>query len=131
MLETDKQRIGEYLNIVLVGGAPTGVELAGALTEMRIYIFPKDYPELDLSKMKIVIYEASPKLLAAMSSGSSERALKYLEKLGVEGYLNTRVEDYNGSCIKLSDCSTLPSKTVIWAAGIKANSIAGFEAKRI
>ena len=125
LLEVNQRKIDEYLNIILVGGGPTGVELAGALAEMKKFIFPKDYPELDLSKMRIVIYEASPKLLSGMSSSSSQSALKYLKKLGVEVHLGTRVEDYNGSCIKLSDGSTVPSKTVIWAAGVKANTVAG------
>jgi len=125
LLENNQDKIDEYLNIILVGGGPTGVELAGALAEMKKFIFPKDYPELDLSKMRIVIYEASAKLLAGMSSQSSQQALKYLEKLGVEVHLETKVEDYNGSCIKLSDGNTIPSKTVIWAAGVKANSVAG------
>jgi len=129
LLESNQEKVNEYLNIILVGGGPTGVELAGALAEMKKFIFPKDYPELDLSRMRIIIYEASPKLLAAMSSQSSQRALKYLEKLGVEVHLSTRVEDYNGSCIKLSDGSTVPSKAVIWAAGIKANSINGLTAE--
>ena len=129
LLETDDEKIGEYLNIILVGGGPTGVELAGALAEMKKYIFPKDYPELDLSKMRIIIYEASPKLLASFSDSSSQGALKYLEKLDVEVHLNTRVTDYNGSCIKLSNGTSVPSKTVIWAAGIKANSVAGLSAE--
>lgn len=93
LLETDRQKIGEYLNIILVGGGPTGVELAGALAEMKKYIFPKDYPELDLSKMRIVIYEASPKLLAAiqqakflgdnlikMNSGAAPKYFEYTDK---------------------------------------------------
>ena len=125
LLETDKEKVGEYLNIVLVGGGPTGVELAGALAEMKKFIFPKDYPELDLSGMRIVLYEASPGLLAAMSPQTSQKALGYLEKLGVEVHLSTRVTDYNGSCLKLSDGSTVSSKTVIWAAGIKANPVGG------
>lgn len=126
LLETDPKQIEQYLNIILVGGGPTGVELAGALAEMRKYIFPKDYPELDLSKMRIAIYEAAPRVLSGMSELASERALKYLRKLGVEVHLNTRVEQYNGSCIRLSDGSTIASKTVIWSAGINANSVEGF-----
>lgn len=126
LLETDQKKISEYLNIVLVGGGPTGVELAGALAEMKKYIFPKDYPELDVTKMRIVLYEASPGVLAVMSPYSSQKAMGYLKKLGVEVHLNTRVLDYNGSCLKISDGSTISSKTVIWAAGVKANSVAGF-----
>lgn len=128
LLETDQDKINEYLNIVLVGGGPTGVELAGALAEMKKYIFPKDYPELDLSKMRIVLFEASSGLLAGMSSESAARSLKYLNKLGVEVQLNTRVVDFNGSCLKLFDGNTISTKTVIWAAGVKANSVKGLTA---
>lgn len=128
LLERDQEKINEYLNIVLVGGGPTGVELAGALAEMKKYIFPKDYPELDLSKMRIVLFEASSGLLAGMSTESAERSLKYLNKLGVEVRLNTRVVDYNGSCLKLFDGNTISTKTVIWAAGVKANSVKGLSA---
>ncbi len=126
LLKSKPEEIEQYLNIVLVGGGPTGVELAGALAEMRKYIFPKDYPELDLSKMRIVLYEASPGILAALSPKASENALRYLRKLNVEVHLNTRVEHYDGSCIRLSDGSTVRSKTVIWSAGVKANTVKGF-----
>ncbi|MBW6479655.1 MAG: FAD-dependent oxidoreductase [Bacteroidales bacterium] len=125
----DFEKIEQYLNIILVGGGPTGVELAGALAEMKKYIFPKDYPELDLSKMRIALYEASPRVLASMSEEASQKALEYLEKLGVEVHLNTAVLNYNGSCLKLADGSTISSRTVIWSAGIKANPIAGLNEK--
>lgn len=127
LLQTDPQKIEEYLNIILVGGGPTGVELAGALAEMRKYIFPKDYPELDLSKMRIAIYEAAPKVLSAMSESSSRKALQYLRKLGVEVHLNTRVVHFDGSCINLSDGSKVRSRTVIWSAGVMANQAKGFK----
>jgi len=127
LLETNQEKISEFMNIVLVGGGPTGVELAGAFAEMKKYIFPKDYPELDLSKMKIVLFEASPNLLAGMSDFSSKTAIKYLTKLGVEVKLNTRVEDYNGSLVSISDGSTISSRTLVWAAGVKANTIASFK----
>lgn len=126
LLETDPAMIEQYLNIILVGGGPTGVEMAGALAEMRKYIFPKDYPELDLSKMRIVLYEAAPRVLASMSEQASAHALKYLKKLGVEVHLNTRVVHFNGSCIRLSDGSSITSKTVIWSTGVKAIGIQGF-----
>jgi len=127
LLETDERRIAESMNIALVGGGPTGVELAGALSEMRKYIFPKDYPELDLSKMNISLYEASPKLLAGLSEKSSSRAYDYLKRMGVNVFLNTGVNDYDGSRLELSDGSSVRARTVIWAAGIRANAIRGFD----
>jgi len=129
LLETDPEKISGSLNVVLVGGGPTGVELAGALAEMKNYIFPKDYPELDVSKMRIVIYEASLRILAGMSEKSSAKALKYLEKIGVEVHLNTRVLDYDGVHLQMSDKSMVSSKMVVWAAGIKANMVGGLEKK--
>lgn len=125
LLETKEEKINEYLNIILVGGGPTGVELAGALANMKKYIFPKDYPDLDLKKMRIIIYEGSENLLSGMSAFASKNTLKYLSNLGVEVNLNTRVMDYNGACIKLSDGSQVPSKNVIWTAGVIANKVNG------
>lgn len=125
LLQDNMEEASPYLNIVLVGGGPTGVELAGALAEMKKYIFPKDYPELDISRMRIVLYEAADCLLSGMSDSSSEAAKSYLKRLGVEVHLNTRVNNYNGSYLELSDGTTLASKTVIWAAGIRTPSIQG------
>lgn len=125
LLQDTMEEASPYLNIVLVGGGPTGVELAGALAEMKKYIFPKDYPELDISRMRIVLYEAADGLLSGMSDSSSKASKAYLEKLGVEVNLNTRVNHYNGSYLELSDGTTLASKTVIWAAGIRTPSIEG------
>ena len=131
LLQDSEEEMSSYLNVVLVGGGPTGVEMAGALAEMKKYIFPKDYPELDLSRMRIVLYEASPVLLSGMSGSASAHALKYLQNLGVEVYLNTRVEDYDGVQLKLSDKTRLASKTVIWAAGIRANTLMGIPSDRM
>ena len=125
LLDTEPEEIGKYLNVVLVGGGPTGVELAGALAEMKRFIFPKDYPELDISKMRIILYEASDRLLASMSDKAAQKSKQYLEKLGVEVYVGTRVLDYNGTLLKTSNGKSVPSKTVIWAAGVQANPVAG------
>ena len=127
LLETDSLKISSYLNIVLVGGGPTGVELAGAFAEMKKYILPKEYPELDLSDMHILLFEASPRLLAGMSEFASEKALLYLRKLGVEVKLNTRVEDYDGDKLTISDGETIYSKAVVWAAGVSANTTNGID----
>jgi len=125
LLETSPEKISEYLNIVIVGGGPTGVELAGALAEMKKNIFPKDYPELDLARMRIVLYEASGRLLSGMSESASARAYNYLEKLGVEVHLNNRIFDYNGTSLTMEDKTAILSKTVIWAAGVRVKSLTG------
>ncbi|MCA1761081.1 MAG: FAD-dependent oxidoreductase, partial [Bacteroidales bacterium] len=128
LLQESPGEMDKYLNIALVGGGPTGVELAGALAEMKKYIFPKDYPEIDLKKMRIVLFESSG-LLSAMSGQSSALSEKYLEKMGVEVHIGTRVIDYDGSTASLSDGSTFDTKTLIWAAGVKANTVKGLNAE--
>ena len=116
----------ELLNIALVGGGATGVELAGALAEMKRYVFPKDYPGMDISQMRIALYEAAPRVLSAMSDEASSKALQYLEEFGVEVHLNTSVESYDGHLMKTKDGQTIPTDTVIWTAGVKGNFPLGF-----
>lgn len=115
-----------HLNIVIVGGGPTGVELAGAIAEMKNFILPKDYPELDFNLMSIYLFEASPKLLGSMSDQSSDKALAYLEKLGVEVRTNTIVKDYDGNYVLLSDGSNHVTFNLIWSAGVTATEFEGF-----
>ena len=122
--EFEKKRL---LNIVVVGGGPTGVELSGALAEMKKYVLPKDYPELDFSGMNIYLLEGTGKTLGVMSERSSERSERYLEKLGVTVMTNTLVKDYNGKNIILQNGNIIPSDIVIWAAGIKGNIPEGID----
>jgi NADH:ubiquinone reductase (H+-translocating) len=124
--ETEKNG---YLNIVIVGGGPTGVEIAGTLAEMRSTILPKDYPEMDFSKMKIYLIEGAPRVLNAMSEVSSGKAREYLKQLGVEVFEKTVVEDYDGEIVNLRGGEKIPSKSLIWAAGIKGNQIEGLPAE--
>ena len=123
----DPVELQRRMNIVVVGGGPTGVEVSGALAEMKRYILPKEYPELDFSKMNIYLLEGSPKTLAAMSEKSSEQSCKYLEKLGVKISKNTVVKDYDGKNVSLQDGTTISTSTVIWAAGIKGNVPEGID----
>ena len=113
------------MNFVIVGGGPTGVELSGAFAEMRRHVFPKDYPELDFSKMKIIMVEGSPKTLGNFSEKSSMKSRQYLEELGVQVMTNTQVKDYDGDKVLLGDGSFIRSNTVVWTAGIKGNLIEG------
>jgi NADH:ubiquinone reductase (H+-translocating) len=114
------------MNMVIVGGGPTGVELAGAMAELRNNVFPKDYPELNFKNMKVVLIEAGPKLLTSMSEEAQNLALKYLHLLGVEVFLNTKVQDYDGKKVLLEGRESLETQTLLWAAGIKPNRIEGF-----
>ncbi len=124
---TDPVELQRLMNIVVVGGGPTGVELAGALAEMKKYVFPKEYPELDFSKMNIYLLEGTAKTLAAMSEKSSAQSQKYLERLGVNVLTNTLLEGYDGAAVKLKDGKMIESSTVIWAAGIKGNVPEGID----
>jgi NADH dehydrogenase len=114
-----------HLDIVIVGGGPTGVEMAGSLAEMRRYILPKDYPELNAQDMDIHLIEGTPELLGAMSEEASKKSKEYLEKMGVEVITNARVTNYDGSEVTLSDGKKLRTKKVIWAAGITGIKLEG------
>lgn len=118
---TDKKEIEKLLSIVIVGGGPTGVEVSGALAEMKKYVLPKDYPEIDFSLMKIYLLEGTSRTLVSMSEKSSKHSFEYLEKLGVEVKLNSLLQAYDGNTVQLKDGTEIYSKTVIWAAGIKGN----------
>ncbi|MEP6514498.1 MAG: NAD(P)/FAD-dependent oxidoreductase [Parafilimonas sp.] len=121
LIAKDEQELQKRMTVVVVGGGPTGVEVSGAIAEMRKYILPRDYSELDFSKMKIYLVEGSDKTLGVMSKKSSDQSCKYLNKLGVTVKTNTVVKDYDGSQVTLSTGETIGTYTVIWAAGIKGN----------
>jgi NADH:ubiquinone reductase (H+-translocating) len=123
----DEKLIEQLMNIVIVGGGPTGVELSGAIADMKKYVLPKDYPELDFTKMKIFLLEGGNKTLATMSEKSSTDSRKYLEKLGVTVLTNSLLKDYDGEKVTLQDGKTTDTKLVIWAAGIKGNIPEGID----
>lgn len=118
----ERERLMTY---VIVGGGATGIELAGALAEMRNYLFPEDYPDLDISQMRILLVDAGPRLLAAFSEDSSQRVKKVIEKMGVEIKLNTQVKEYSNEIITFNDGSSIPASNVYWVAGVKANALEG------
>jgi NADH dehydrogenase len=107
------------------------VELAGAIAEMKQWVLPKDYPEIDFRAMQIFLIEGQEKLLGSMSARSSEDAEKYLRSMGVEVLTRSFVEQYDGSLLRLKDGFSIPSHTVIWAAGIKGNVPAGIDTSMI
>jgi NADH dehydrogenase len=122
--------IERYLNFVIVGGGPTGVETAGSLAEIKKNVIPADYKELDVNKMQVHLIEAAPRILAAMSEISSKKAQQFLEELGVHVQTNTAVQTYNAETgnLTLSNGQILKTDTVIWSAGVKGKTIPGIPA---
>ena len=116
------------LNFVIVGGGPTGVELSGAMAEMKRYILPKDYPGVDFSRLTIYLLEGSPNTLNAMSEPSKVKSRQYLEELGVIVRTSTVVEDYDGETVRLKGGETIATRNVIWAAGVIGNHLEGIPA---
>ena len=117
----DRQK---YLTFVIVGGGATGVELAGALAELKKNSLRKDYPDLDIDQMHIQLIEASDQILKNMSENASKRSLKFLKNLGIEVDLNTTVKDYDGTDVTTSK-ENINTKTLIWTAGVKGAPIDG------
>ena len=115
------------MNVVIVGGGPTGVELAGAMASLRNNVLPKDYPQLNFKNMKVVLAEAGPALLAGMSKKASQKAYEYLQSLGVEILLNAIVEDYDGETIQIKEHEDIQTQTLLWAAGVKPLKFSGIK----
>lgn len=120
-----------YLNFVVVGGGPTGVELSGAIAEIQLHMLRKDYPELLKHEMKVYLIEGTGKILGALSEKSSRDAERYLKELGVKVLLNTQVTGYDGNTITFNDGNSIPTKTVIWGAGVKGQFPTGIDMELI
>lgn len=131
LLTYDESKKEELINISIVGGGPTGVELAGALGEMKNNILPKDYPEIDFTKMQIHLFESGAELLGQMHPENQAKALKYVKDFGVNVWLNTMVTDYNGDELTIKDGKKIKSETVIWTAGVKGNPVLGLDASLV
>lgn len=124
-VETDPGERKKLLTVVIAGGGPTGVEVAGMLAEFKQYIFGKDYPELQGMGTEIYVIDGAPNLLQPMSDQSHADALKRLTKMGVHVKLSTRVVAFENDRVYLSDDSIIEAKTLIWAAGVIANTFKG------
>lgn len=117
--EDSEEERRRMLSFVVVGGGPTGVEEAGALTEL-IAVQKKEYHNLDFDEVSVKLIEATPDVLLMMAPNLRQHTVKVLERKGVDVLLNTQVMDYDGESLKLKDGTEIPTKTVIWAAGVKA-----------
>lgn len=129
LLTSDLEERKKLMNFVIVGGGPTGVELAGALAEMKKGILPKDYPDLDIRLMKINLIQGADCLLKGMSPKASEKAEDFLIKLGVDVWKDLRVFDYDGDMVQTDGTDNFRAATVIWAAGVKGAAIEGLESE--
>lgn len=131
LLTNDINERLSLMNFVIVGGGPTGVELAGALAEMKKAILPKDYPDLDVRKMEINLIQGSNKILDAMSAKASQKAEDFLRGLGVSIWKNVKVTNYDGKTVTTSSDLIFESATVIWTAGVKGAAIKGLHAESL
>jgi NADH:ubiquinone reductase (H+-translocating) len=115
-----------FLDTIIVGGGPTGVELAGSLAEMKLDILPKDYPELNANEVDIYLVERGDRILGTMSEKSSAAAKKFLEEMGVKVLVNTALNSFENGIATLSNGKEIKGNKLIWAAGITGNTISGF-----
>lgn len=125
------ERREELMNFVIVGAGPTGVELAGALAELKNKILPKDYPDLDLRTMSIHLIEAAPRVLSSMSPQSSEKSHNFLKKMGVNIWTETFVDAYENNLVSTNRGITFRTDTVIWAAGVKGSFPDGIHSNKL
>lgn len=128
---TEPNEQASYLNFVVVGGGPTGVEMAGSLAELKKHVLPNDYPELDLKKMQIYLIEASDRLLNGMSDVSGQKATEFLQQFDVHVLLKTAVVNYDGTTVETKEGTKIPSRTLIWSAGVMGNVVNGIDATSI
>lgn len=127
----DKNERKELLNIVIVGGGATGIEIAGALAEMKRFVIPKEYPEIDPNELKIYLIEAADRLLQGMSPKSSQATLRFLTNMGVEVILEKKVADYTDKKVIFENGDTIPTRTFIWTSGVKAVTINNIPSDRL
>ena len=127
---TEEER-QELLNVVIVGGGATGVEIAGALSEMKRYVIPYDYPDMDSSLMHIYLIEAGDRLLAGMSQDSSKKAYDFLTSMGVDIQFGKMVTDYRDHKVVMKDGTEIPTRTFLWVSGVRANAMPGIEGERL
>ncbi|WP_299112710.1 NAD(P)/FAD-dependent oxidoreductase [uncultured Winogradskyella sp.] len=130
-IASTKEEREAYLNFVIVGAGPTGVELAGAIAELKNHILPRDYHDLDTKDMRIHLLEGADRVLPPMSFHASKKAQQFLKALGVEVHCNTFVKDYDGISVTTNSGLIMQSETLIWAAGVTGAPIKGLNANTL
>ena len=128
LIEPEVSRRDSLMNFVVVGGGPTGVELSGALAELKMHILPKDYSELNLNQMDIFLIEGTSGVLGTMSASASRKAKEFLTEMGVTVLTDIRVTGYDGKIIVLSNGRSILSRNVLWSAGVKGCVVDGIPA---
>jgi NADH dehydrogenase len=128
LIEDDPVKKEALLNFAVVGGGPTGVELSGALAELKNHVLKKDYPELDTTVIQIFLIESSPELLGPMSVQAQIHSKKFLERMGVQVVTDERVVDYDGERLSLRSGGIIHTGNVLWSAGVKGEVPAGIPA---
>lgn len=131
VITDDPEEKSALLNFVIAGAGPTGVELSGAISELRNNIVEKDYPDLDASQMEIHLIEGEDRVLPPMSETASKKASKFLHELGVKIHLNTRVESYDGTWVKTNKELNFRTRTFIWSAGVTGAPVKGLNASAL
>jgi NADH dehydrogenase len=129
LLTSDLHERNALMNFVIVGAGPTGVELAGALAEIKKGILPKDYPDLDTRSAQINLVQSSDRVLKEMSEKASKKAEDFLEDLGVNVWKNVRVTSYDGKKVSTNSDLIFEAATVVWAAGVEGATIKGIDAE--
>jgi NADH dehydrogenase len=131
LLLTNREAREPYMNFVIVGGGPTGVELSGAIAELRNHILHKDYPELNKDEMKVYLIEGLPKVLQVMSDQASAKASEFLKDMGVKVMTDVTVKNYNGKEITFNDGKKIKTHNVIWSAGVMGQVVDGLPKETI
>lgn len=130
IIEKNRSDDGNW-NIIIVGSGPTGVELAGAFSEMKKDILPRDYPHMNFEQLKIILISSTENPLSSMSEEAQEKSEIYLKQLGVDFMKGERVIDYDGDKVFLESGKIIPSNNVIWAAGVTGNTVDGFQVEQV
>ncbi|KAA1244291.1 NAD(P)/FAD-dependent oxidoreductase [Aquimarina sp. RZ0] len=131
VITPEPERRKELLSFVLAGAGPTGVELAGGIAELKLNVLPKDYPDMDFTEMEIHLIEGADRVLPPMSTRASEKATKFLKKLGVNIYTNTQVTNYENNLVTTNTDVSLRTATFIWSAGVTGAPVSGIDASSL